>query len=183
MGLGIIGLVLLRGTGQLFAAAGRGDPNDFPVTITAGGSDRPDADTWRVSVEGDVAHPLTLGVSELRRRPLERHTYSLDCVLGWSVTREWGGVSLGALLDEAEPQGEVLSVRVRSTTGYEDVLAPRDAWAEGALVAWEVERVPLTPEHGYPGRLMVPNVIGEKCIKWIERITVVTRGSGDGDAA
>lgn len=179
-GLGIIGLVTLRGTAQLLADAGSSDPNEFPVTVTAGGEDRPDVDTWRLSIDGDVVRPMELGRGDLERRRFERHTYSLDCVLGWSVTREWGGVSLAALLDEAEPRGEVLSVRVRSTTGYEDVLAPRDARAEGALVAWEVEGVPLTPEHGYPGRLMVPNVIGEKCIKWVEQITVVTRGAGDG---
>jgi hypothetical protein len=177
-GFGLLGFFTLRGAGQFFADAGSSDPNDFPVTITSGGEDRPDVDTWRMSIDGDVTRPLELGRDDLERRPFERHTYSLDCVLGWSVTREWGGVPLAALLDEVEPEGELLSLRVRSTTGYEDVLAARDARAEGALVAWEVDGVPLTPEHGYPGRLMVPDVIGEKCIKWIEQITVVSSGGG-----
>ncbi len=171
----------LRGVGQLLADAGGDDPNDFPVTITSGGEDRPDPDTWRMTIGGDVANPLTVGLADLEQHPFERHTYPLDCVIGWSATREWGGTALGGLLDEAGPTGDVLSVRVRSTTGYEVTLSPDQAWRDGALIAWEVEGVPLTPEHGYPGRLMVPDVIGEQCVKWIDHVMVLAPGEEGGD--
>jgi hypothetical protein len=175
-GVGLLGLLALRGSGQVLADAGSADPNDFPVTITSGGEDRPDPASWTMSVEGDVAHAMTLGLADLEGRSIERHTYPLDCVIGWSATREWGGVPLASLLDEVEPLGEILSLRVRSTTGYEVTLSPEEARRDGSLIAWEVEGVPLTPEHGYPGRLMVPDVIGEKCVKWLDRITVVAAG-------
>lgn len=182
-GLGLLAWLGLRGSGQLLADAGRDDPNNFPVTITSGGEDRPDPDRWRMVIDGDVANPRTLGLADLRARPIERHTYPLDCVIGWTATREWGGVPLAALLDEAEPLGDVLAVRVVSTTGYAVSLRPEVAWRGGALVAWEVEGVPLTPEHGYPGRLMVPDVIGEQCVKWLQNITVVAKAERAADAA
>jgi DMSO/TMAO reductase YedYZ molybdopterin-dependent catalytic subunit len=171
-----------RGALGLLTSSAQGDPNDFPVTIAAGGSDRPDPATWRLRVGGDVQRELEFDHEQLRSRPRSRFTYPLDCVIGWSVTREWGGVSLGTLLDEAEPSGEVLTVAVRSTTGYEVALPPGDAWRDETLVAWEVERVDLTPEHGFPGRLMVPDVIGEQCVKWIDEVRIVTARSARADA-
>lgn len=171
-----------RGVLGLLTSSAQGDPNDFPITLAAGGADRPDPAAWRLRVGGDVRRELEFGHDELKSRPRSRFTYPLDCVIGWSVTREWGGVSLGTLLDEAEPNGEVLAVAVRSTTGYEVALPPEDAWRDETLVAWEVERVELTPEHGFPGRLMVPDVIGEQCVKWIDEVRVVTARSAMADA-
>lgn len=167
-----------RGTVGLLRSAASSGPNDFPITLAAGGADRPDPATWRLRVGGDVERELEFDQASLQSRAPERHTYALECVIGWSATREWGGVPLRALLDQAGATGEVLAVAVRSTTGYEIALPPEAAWREGALVAWEVDGVALTPEHGFPGRLMVPDVIGEQCVKWIEEIRVVTADAG-----
>lgn len=183
LALGGLAWVGARSTAGLLSSVAAGDPNDFPITIAAGGSDRPDPGTWRLRVGGDVERGLDLDLAALRSRPRERHTYSLDCVIGWSATREWGGVPLASLLDEAGPTGEVLAVAARSTTGYEVALSPEAAWREGALVAWQVDGVDLTPEHGFPGRLMVPDVVGEQCVKWLEELRVVTAGKAAADVA
>jgi hypothetical protein len=150
------------------------DPNDFPITITAGGDDQPDPSTWRLRISGAVAEPFELSLADLERYPVTRATYDLDCVIGWSVTREWGGVSVIDLIEAARPTGEVLEARFVSTTGYESVLPLARLEQRGTMVAREVDGVPLTTEHGYPGRLMAPDVIGEECVKWLAEIEVVS---------
>jgi len=170
---GILGWGGFRGMAGFLESAGSGDPNDFPVTLTAGGADSPDPESWRLLVSGDVEEPMEFSFDDLRRANLERSTYSLDCVIGWSVVREWGGVPVMEMIRAARPRGEILSAVFRSTTGYEVVLTPDVLENPGAMVTLEVEGVPLAPEHGFPARLMAPDVIGEKCVKWLAEIEVV----------
>lgn len=173
--LAILGWGAFRGTGRLAQSAASEDPNDFPVTLTSGGSDTPDPETWELLVTGSVEEPLTFSFRDLQQAKLDRSTYSLDCVIGWSVVREWGGVPVGDLLRLTRPRGEVLSAIFRSTTGYEVVLTPDSLDDPRTMVTLEVEGVPLSPEHGFPARLMAPDVIGEKCVKWLAEIEVVSR--------
>jgi flagellar biosynthesis protein FliQ len=163
-----------RGTGRFLESLASEDPNDFPVTITAGGADEPDPETWRLLVTGDVEQPLEFSLEDFRKAALNRSTYSLDCVIGWSVVREWGGVPVMDVIRLARPRGEILSAVFRSTTGYEVVLTPEVLEEAGTMVTLEVEGVPLSTEHGFPARLMAPGVVGEKCVKWLAEIEVVT---------
>lgn len=40
------------------------------------------------------------------------------------------------------------------------------------ILAYEMNDVPLPPDHGYPVRLLIPGFIGGRCIKWLQRIWV-----------
>ena len=173
-GLALLGWGAVRVGAGSVSALDRQGPNDFPVTLTSGGADHPDPDTWRMRVDGDVRQPLALTLDDLHARSVERHRYSLDCVLGWSATRTWGGVPLRDLLASAGAPSDLLSVVVHSTTGYQVALLREQVEDARTLVAWEVDGVDLTPEHGYPARIMAPGVIGERCLKWVDSVTVVT---------
>lgn len=172
-GAGILAWGVTRLLGRAGESAASSGPNDFPVTLTAGGADQPDPDTWRLQVDGDVAQPRSFTLAELRGIGLESHRYSLDCILGWSVVRTWGGVPLAELVARCSPTGELLSSVCRSTTGYEAALLAEQVTDRRSMVVLDVDGVALAPEHGYPARVMAPGVIGEKCVKWIERLTVV----------
>jgi DMSO/TMAO reductase YedYZ molybdopterin-dependent catalytic subunit len=172
-GAGVVGWAVARLVGRAGEAATSSGPNDFPVTIAASGSDQPDPSTWRLDVVGDVADPRSFTLGDLRGIGLEQHRYSLDCILGWSVVREWGGVPLSEILDRCTPTGELLSGVFRSTTGYEAALLTEQLADRRSMVTLEVNGVALAPEHGFPARVMAPGVIGEKCVKWVDQLTVV----------
>ena len=42
------------------------------------------------------------------------------------------------------------------------------------LLAYEINGLPLPPQHGYPLRLIVPGWYGMTHVKWLERITAIT---------
>jgi hypothetical protein len=161
-----------RQVGGLFAPLADEDPNDFPVTLVSSGMKGIDPSTWTVRVHGAVERPLTLTMADLRRMPYAAYTYPLDCISGWSVTREWGGVPLRHVLQLAGAQPDFVTLAVRSGTGYEQSLSRGGALRPETLLCSYVNGVPLTEEHGFPVRLMAPDVIGEVCVKWVSEIEV-----------
>lgn len=172
-GAGVLGWALIRLLGRAGGTSADSGPNDFPVTITAGGSARPEAHSWRLHVGGDVHRPSTFTLDDLHRIGLERHRYDLDCVQGWSVSREWGGVPLAEILGRCGPIGEPISAVFHSTTGYRAALLAEQLSDRRSMITLEVDGVPLSPEHGFPARVMAPGVIGEHCVKWTEQVALV----------
>ena len=92
---------------------------------------------------------------------------------GWTTTQEWTGVRLADLARLAgvpEPR----SAYVRSLQG-EGVLgkASLDAGQVGdpdALLALRVNGADLSPDHGYPARIIVPALPGVHNTKWVASI-------------
>jgi len=40
------------------------------------------------------------------------------------------------------------------------------------ILAYEMNDVPLPPDHGFPCRLMIPGYVGGRCIKWLSKIWI-----------
>jgi len=40
------------------------------------------------------------------------------------------------------------------------------------ILAYEMNDVPLPPDHGYPVRLLIPGYVGGRCIKWVHKIWI-----------
>ena len=49
-------------------------------------------------------------------------------------------------------------------------LAPSQWTAARALLALNVNGVPLAPDHGYPARMIAPDLPGVHCTKWVGRM-------------
>lgn len=49
--------------------------------------------------------------------------------------------------------------------------------AKGMIIAWGLNGEDLSPDHGYPLRLVVPGQIGGRMVKWLQRIEVSDRES------
>jgi DMSO/TMAO reductase YedYZ molybdopterin-dependent catalytic subunit len=158
-----------------------------------------DAAAWRLEVGGLVESPLSLSLDELRARPAVEVAVTMECAGNgrahvdphvvsqpWLLeavgTARWRGVRVGELLAEAEPrQGAVEALFTgldRGVEGGEEQAYERslslDVLREGeALLAFEVNGVPLPPQHGFPLRLVVPGWYGMTSVKWLSRITLV----------
>jgi DMSO/TMAO reductase YedYZ molybdopterin-dependent catalytic subunit len=51
---------------------------------------------------------------------------------------------------------------------------PLDRLADDVLIAYEMNGRPLTLEHGFPARLVVPGYYGTNSVKWLTRMTLAT---------
>jgi DMSO/TMAO reductase YedYZ molybdopterin-dependent catalytic subunit len=129
--------------------------------------------TWRLRVDGLVAQPLALSLSEVDA--LERHTHTADfvCEEGWMTPdQQWDGIAVAALLGRAgvQPEARFLTVYARDFT----VLLPlEEVLTGGAVLARRLNGTPLTPAHGAPLRLVAPGRAGFYSVKWVDRLEVL----------
>jgi DMSO/TMAO reductase YedYZ molybdopterin-dependent catalytic subunit len=128
---------------------------------------------WRLRVDGLVAQPLTLSLSE--GDALGAHTHAADfvCDEGWMVpNQQWEGVAVAAILGRAgvQPAARFLKVYAADFT----VLVPlEEALRGGALLARRLNGTPLTPVHGAPLRLVAPGRACFDSVKWVDRLEVL----------
>lgn len=151
---------------------------------------------WKLSITGEVAHQLTFTIAELLKIIPRRVTNTLECagngraffqprIGGIPWTR--GGVgnavfrgpSLGALLRLAGAKNTARHVAFRGAAlpspapAFVRSIPMEKALDPDTIVAIEMNGSPLTPEHGYPARALVPGWIGSASIKWLTEILVL----------
>ena len=151
--------------------AGSFSANEYPVTIWLF-DDVPllDHATWRLSIVGAAATPLSVSLAELTSLPRRTYDAVLDCTGGWWSEQTWSGVSVDDVLAQAGIPLSAGEAAVVSVTGHRWSF-PLDE-LRGALLATHVGGEPLTPGHGAPVRLVVPGRRGFQWVKWVDRIEV-----------
>jgi DMSO/TMAO reductase YedYZ molybdopterin-dependent catalytic subunit len=160
-----------------------------------------DPAVWRLELGGTVSRPLSLSLEDLRSRPAVDLVATMECAgngrarleprpfsqpwLQEAVgTARWRGVPLASLLAEVEPLDSAVEVAFTGLDGgveggvpqrYARALRVDDALDGEVLLAYEMNGVPLPPQHGFPLRLVVPGWYGMTNVKWLARIDVLDR--------
>jgi DMSO/TMAO reductase YedYZ molybdopterin-dependent catalytic subunit len=137
-----------------------------------------DPERWTLSVTGATAdgaeHALTLG--ELEALPCLRVVGDLHCVSRWTIQdRCWEGVAGRTIVDLFPPRDDVQHVRAWAAYGYSASLRLEDLVAGRTVLATRAMGEPLTPERGWPLRLVVPHLYGYKGPKWLRSIEYLTQ--------
>jgi len=83
-------------------------------------------------------------------------------------------VQLRELLTRAQPTAHTYKVKLTSVDGYTDSIRIEKAMEPDTIVAYLMNGVTLPQDHGYPARLLVPNIYGMKNVKWLKSIECVT---------
>lgn len=185
-GLGLSGVALAVGlqntaargwqVGNLFIGRvppeERGGPGDFPVETLFGREDPVDIAAFRLVVEGEVDAPLSLTYDEILALPWFEYRVRLSCVSGWTEVPTWRGPRIADVLALAQERAGTGSVAFRSLSGYGFTWHRRRLNDDRALLATHVNGAPLSTNHGYPVRLIVPGYPGQNMVKQIDRIFV-----------
>lgn len=124
-----------------------------------------DPATWRLTVQ--VGATIRQWTYEELLAFDDRVRATLDCTGGFYSTQDWSGVWLSRLLPAITAQA---SLHVRSLTGYDRRFAITDAGR--LLVATRLGGMPLDPGHGFPVRLVAPDLRGYWWVKWVTTITI-----------
>jgi DMSO/TMAO reductase YedYZ molybdopterin-dependent catalytic subunit len=132
---------------------------------------------WRLRVDGLVAQPLALSLSEVDVLGAQAHAADFVCEEGWMVPdQQWDGVAVAAILGRAGVQPEARFLKVYADD-YTVLIPLEEALAGGALLARRLNGTPLTPEHGAPLRLVAPGWACFYSVKWVDRLEVLAEES------
>jgi DMSO/TMAO reductase YedYZ molybdopterin-dependent catalytic subunit len=136
-----------------------------------------DAASWRLRVDGQVEKSLSLELSALRERPSISQVVTLQCIsnpVGGDLTStaRFTGVRLKDILAEAGLRARARAVFVQAQDGFYETVSMADAMDDRTLLVYAMNEEPLTPEHGFPLRIYIPNRYGMKQPKWITRLEV-----------
>jgi DMSO/TMAO reductase YedYZ molybdopterin-dependent catalytic subunit len=158
-----------------------------------------DPGTWRLTVDGLVATELSLDLDAIRALPAHEVVATMECAGNgrarleprpvsqpWLLeavgTGRWRGARLRDVLEQAgvDPGAvEVLFTGLDRGIENDEVqffqrsLTLADARPPEVLLAYELNGVPLPPQHGFPLRLLVPGWYGMTSVKWLTRITLL----------
>jgi DMSO/TMAO reductase YedYZ molybdopterin-dependent catalytic subunit len=142
----------------------------WPV-LHAGEVPEVDLPSWRLQVTGEVEEPLSLTFDELRALPATEVTTDIHCVTRWSrFDAGFKGVHWRELaaLCRPKPTGHfAIAHAEHGFTANVPLSALRD---EQALIVYEADGEPLTPDHGWPVRLVIPSKYFWKSAKWLTGI-------------
>ena len=158
-----------------------------------------DGDSWRLTVEGLVGHPLTFDLATLQALPAHTVRVTMECAGNgrarleprpisqpWLVeavgTAEWTGVRLRDVLSSAHASPAAVDVVFTGADhgvergveqDYQRSLTLAEAAEEDVILAYAMNGAPLAPQHGYPVRLIAPGWYGMAHVKWLTRIELV----------
>jgi DMSO/TMAO reductase YedYZ molybdopterin-dependent catalytic subunit len=139
----------------------------WPV-LHAGSVPHVDLATWSFTVTGEVENPLRLTHEELQALPQAEITTDIHCVTRWSrFDTTFRGVHWRELAKLTRPKPTARFVIVHAEQGFTSNLPLAAIEADEALIAWEADGGPLTPDHGWPLRLVVPSRYFWKSAKWL----------------
>jgi DMSO/TMAO reductase YedYZ molybdopterin-dependent catalytic subunit len=150
---------------------------------------------WRLRIGGFVDKPRELTLDQIRQRTGRRElAVTIECsgnnayatANGQVSNGVWTGVGLAPILKECRLRPEAREVaffgmdleRERdapAAAAHGRSLSVQDALDPDTMLAYALNGSPLSPEHGFPLRLIVPGWYGMTQIKWLNRIEVLDR--------
>jgi DMSO/TMAO reductase YedYZ molybdopterin-dependent catalytic subunit len=155
-------------------------PNGFQINKTAASrgitATETSEEAWRLVVTGN-GRTVRLSRAELQGLPLHSSALPIACVEGWSTSDQWWrGVRLRDLAGLVGYEGDAapdVIVESLQRHGAFRVAALRDNQVRDplSLLALFVNGEDLTPDHGYPARVIVPAAPGVLNTKWVARMT------------
>ena len=155
-----------------------------------------DPDSWEIRIEG-VKNPTTFTVGELKRMGLESVPMILQCSgngRGYFPSKpsgtQWTVGAAGCIIFTGVPVKKLIEatggvadgMKYMTSTGGEEIPEGIDPdtvkversvpveISDRAILAWEVNGVPLPLAHGGPLRLVVPGFTGVNSIKYVKQV-------------
>jgi len=126
---------------------------------------------WRFKITGLVEERIELSLEEFKSLPQSKVISDVHCVTGWSkLDNLWEGVLSGEIGKLVKILPEARFVMVHSVGGFTVNMSIEDFFEPEVIFAMKHNGKELTPEHGYPVRLVVPKLYFWKSAKWVEGV-------------
>jgi DMSO/TMAO reductase YedYZ molybdopterin-dependent catalytic subunit len=139
----------------------------WPV-LHYGGIPNIDLATWKFSLVGLVEDEVSFTWDEFMALPQTSMRNDIHCVTHWSkFDNDWTGVAIGELMKHITLKPEAKHVMLHSYGGYTTNIPLSELLDDDVLFAHSHNGEPLTKEHGWPLRLVLPKLYFWKSAKWV----------------
>ena len=131
------------------------------------------SETWTLQVSGLCEQPKTFTLDKLKTLPVKTQVSRLKCVECWSAKAEWRGCNISDLEQLVKPLPSAVGVVFHCGDEYSEYLDRESLNNNRSLLAYDMDGEPLTHEHGFPLRVIVPFKYGYKNPKAILKMEYV----------
>lgn len=155
-------------------------PTDEFYTVTKNVVDPDvDRDLWELEVRGAIDNDITMSFGDLDAYEQIDQESTLMCIsnrigAGLFSNANWRGIRMRDVLESAGVHDDAYEVKLSGADAFVDTFGMDYALDENTLLVYQINGEPLPRIHGYPVRVIVPGLYGEKNVKWITRIDVIT---------
>ena len=151
----------------------------------------PEPARWSIAIDGLVAAPRKLPVTDLETSAKPAGVHLMECAgntraahFGMISVGDWNGIPISEILGSAGAKSSATQVLVSgfdryagnsitSTPGASWIFKLHELLESKAFLATHLNSQPLSRDHGAPIRLVVPGWYGCTCIKWVDQISLV----------
>lgn len=149
---------------------GQKETSKFPV-LHAGSVPKIELEKWRFKTFGLVDNPLNLSYAEMTALPGSKIVCDIHCVTRWSkLNTHWEGIPVKTILDMTKPKPAAFYALIHAENDFTTNLPLELLYEKDSIFAFKYEGKPLTEEHGWPMRLIVPQRYFWKSAKWVTGI-------------
>jgi len=130
-----------------------------------------DPERWDFRVYGLVEAPVRWTWKEFNELPKIKHASDFHCVTRWSrFDNKWEGVAFREILERVKLKPAATHGLVHAEQGFTANVPLADLDRAEVLFATHHDGEPLSGDHGYPLRLIVPHLYAWKSVKWVRGI-------------
>jgi len=148
--------------------------DSWPV-LTYGLVPKIDLQTWQFRIWGEVEEEVTFTWQEFVALPKSTITADAHCVTSWStLDNVWEGVAFREVMKHVRLKPGARYGMAHSFGGYTTNIPLADLDDDDVLFAYKHGGKELTPDHGWPLRLVVPKLYFWKSAKWVRGLLFMT---------
>ena len=126
---------------------------------------------WDFRLFGLVENPVRLNYQQFSALPTSRVESDFHCVTTWSMLdNTWEGVLAQDIVSLVQLKPQARYVMIHAEEGYTANLSLDDFLQDGVLFAHTHNGQQIDPDHGWPLRLVVPQLYGWKSAKWVRGV-------------
>jgi DMSO/TMAO reductase YedYZ molybdopterin-dependent catalytic subunit len=130
-----------------------------------------DLSNWRFRVFGLVENESEFTYQQFVSLPQNKVISDIHCVTGWSkLNNTWQGPGAITIKNMAIGKPDAQFVIIHAAGGFTTNVTIEDFLQPDVLFALKYNNKELSPEHGYPVRLIVPRLYFWKSAKWVNGV-------------
>jgi DMSO/TMAO reductase YedYZ molybdopterin-dependent catalytic subunit len=130
-----------------------------------------DLSTWTLRVFGEVENEVELTWEQLNSLPRSENQQDIHCVTRWSrFDARFEGVHWREVAALVKPKPAAAFVVAHAEHGFTSNVPIGFLGDDNALLVTHADGEPLTPDHGFPLRVVIPGKYFWKSAKWLRGI-------------